>query len=134
MKSCTKCHQKKDLMEFYKNKPSRDGHLNKCKTCCKKYCQTEKDRANHKRFDQSEKGKARNKRFNICHPNRKKATHAVSNAIRAGRLPRPDSLLCHYCPVQAQEYHHWHGYEPEHWLDVIPVCIECHYKYKRKIA
>ena len=32
-KSCTKCHQIKQLIEFYKNKTSKDGYHTQCKTC-----------------------------------------------------------------------------------------------------
>ena len=104
----------------------------------KKYQKTEKGKARDKRYKQSEKGKATCqsalKRFYIRHPNEYKATGAVNNAIAAGKMPRPDTLFCHYCTKPAQQYHHWHGYEKEHWLDVVPVCIPCHVKCKRKIA
>jgi protein-arginine kinase activator protein McsA len=33
MKTCRKCGETKPLSEFYKNKESKDGHLNICKTC-----------------------------------------------------------------------------------------------------
>lgn len=146
MKYCIKCYQGKELTEFHKNKPSCDGHLNICKTCSNKYHknyrQTEKGRAYFKRYRQSEKGRiARriahrigDKRYSNLYPERRKARKAISNAIHAGRLPRPDTLQCHYCPAQAKEYHHHKGYEPEYWLDVVPVCIQCHQKCKKKIA
>jgi hypothetical protein len=46
----------------------------------------------------------------------------------AGLLPPAKTLLCVDCGAQAQEYHHHNGYEPEHLLDVIPVCRACHGK------
>ena len=99
-----------------------------------RYHQTEKGKAAHRRYRQSEKGKAAQKHFYTNHPNYLKAKSAVNNAIRDGKLPRPDTLLCHYCPKPAQQYHHWRGYEPEHWLDIVPVCKQCHHKCKKKIA
>ena len=33
MKTCRKCKETKPLTEFYKNKDSKDGHLNACKKC-----------------------------------------------------------------------------------------------------
>ena len=138
-KRCCHCKQSKPLNEFYRNKSSDDGHHYECKVCKnerdrvyrrsakgkavnRRYQQSEKGKAAYKRYNQTEKGKARQKRY----PNQIKATRAVNHAIRAGKLPRPDTFSCHYCPKPAQQYHHWHGYEKEHWLDVVPVCIDCH--------
>lgn len=93
-----------------------------------RYAATEKGKAARKCYRQSKEGKVITKRYHVRHPERDKAHHAVNHAIRAGRLLRPNTLQCHYCPAQAKQYHHWHGYEPEHWLDVVPVCIPCHNK------
>ena len=100
----------------------------------KHYRQTIKGKARRKsaakRYRQSEKGKVAHKRgeqqYKLNFPDRVKAQSVVNKAIQAGKLPRPNSLKCHYCPVQANQYHHWHGYAPEHWLDIIPVCVKCH--------
>lgn len=85
-----------------------------------------------KRYEQSTKGKEvklRNaKRYQIAHPEQNRARQVIRNAIRNGKMPRPDTLQCHYCPNKAKQYHHWHGYAPEHWLDVVPVCTKCHNK------
>ena len=100
----------------------------------KKYARTEKGKAARKRYAQSEKGKVNQKRFYVHHPNQIKAKKAVYYSIKIGRLPRPDTLFCHYCNHPAEHYHHWQGYEPEHWLDVVPACVECHKKEHRKVA
>lgn len=149
MKTCTKCKQNKPLTDFYKNSNNEDGHRFDCKAChsnsAKKYRQTEKGRnvrrenvrryrltkegrASRKHYIQSEKGKATLKRYYICHTESIKAVRAVFLAILSGKLFRPNTLLCCYCPKPAQQYHHWHGYAKEHWLDVIAVCIDCHRK------
>lgn len=110
-----------------------------------KYDKTEKGKARYKRYHQTEKFKIAHKRAVVRHrqtkkykitkkryfknnPKYKKATDAVGYAIRIGKLPRPDTLLCHYCPNPAQQYHHHKGYAPEHRLDVIPICKKCHRK------
>lgn len=140
MKTCSKCKETKSLSEFYKSRRSKDGRQGYCKSCVKAYQQRFKgkaaisDRVVQKAYHQNERGKAAMKRFYARNPNYRKATHAVYCAVRAGRLPRPDTLQCHYCPNPAQQYHHWHGYEPECWLDVVPACVECHTKEHRKIA
>ena len=117
------------------------------KAIYKRYRQSEKGRAYQKRYRQSEKGKVASRKhvmkyretekgkenhrqnaqiYYHHHPLRGKTHHAIGNAVATGKLPRPDSLPCHYCHKLAKEYHHWHGYEPEHWLDVVPVCLPCH--------
>ncbi len=142
MKICSTCKQTKSLSEFHKNKHCKDGHLCSCRICrgiyAANYQRTTKGKATQKRYEQTEKGKATRravlKRFYTRHPERKNATTIVSNAIRDGKLPRPDTLQCHYGNHPAQQYHHWHGYEKEYWLDVVPVCKDCHIKCRKKIA
>ena len=125
-KSCSKCKQIKSLTEFYKKHDNKDGHRNECKTCWLKYTQSEKGKATHKRHRQSEKYKVYQKRLKARHPERVKAHSAVNNTIAIGKLPRANTKLCHCCPKPAQQYQHYKGYKPEHWLDVVPVCIKCH--------
>lgn len=92
----------------------------------KRYENSEKGRATKKHYQQTEKYKDYQRLYRIAHPERHKISLTVSNAIRDGKLPRPGTLSCHYCGQKAEQYHHWHGYEPEHYLDVIPICHSCH--------
>ncbi|GEM_PF-1803579 len=95
-----------------------------------KYKQTPKGRAADAKYFKTPKGKATLRKAeakrNARNPNYPKAKHAVNHTITAGKLPRANTRRCYYCPEQAEQYHHWLGYEPEHWLDVVPVCVECH--------
>ena len=134
MKRCSKCKQMKSVSEFYVFKKGKDGFQSYCKACDKKYKQGEKSKSYQKRYFQSERGKLAIKRFNARHPNYVKAKNAVTHAVTTGKLPRSDTLQCYYCDKPAQQYHHWHGYEQEHWLDVVPACRECHTNIHRKIA
>lgn len=148
-KQCPRCKEIKTISEFSKDRTCTDSLDCYCKVCrnavVKQYQQTEKGKASIKRYAQSDKRKAYQKAYQkqyqrtekckttrkhyfIRHPEHRKARDAVSIAITVGRLPRLDTLLCHYCPKPAQQYHHWHGYAPEHWLDVVPVCRDCHSK------
>ncbi len=54
---------------------------------------------------------------------RTEASAAVGRAIERGELPEPKTLTCADCGSAAQVYDHYLGYDPEHWLDVQPVCI-----------
>jgi len=108
----------------------------KGKAALKRYRQSEKGKAALKRYEQTDKGRKnrsnQTKQFYIRHPDQSKARTAVNYAIRDGKLPRPDSLQCHYCPARAEQYHHHKGYAQEHWLDVIPACIKCHSSSREK--
>lgn len=54
-----------------------------------------------------------------------KARYAVSNALRDGKITRPNQCSdCHKNrKVQA---HHFLGYAPAHWLDIKWLCKKCH--------
>ena len=116
----------------------------------RKYQQTKKSKAYQKQFRQIEVGIATRKRasakfhktekhkkaykkYCIKNPEKRHAKNAVNYAVISGKLPRPDTLLCHYCPKPAQQYHHHKGYAKEHWLDVVPVCIRCHYNLHNQL-
>jgi len=107
----------------------------KCKATQKRYEQTDKCKAARKAYRQSEKGRAAQKRHDLKqkakYPEQIKARNAVNHAIAAGKLPHPDTLQCS-CGEQAKHYHHHKGYEPEHWLDVVPACLECHTKLRNQ--
>ena len=140
-KRCSKCKDIKSISEFHKYRKGKDRLQSYCKTCeaiyQTKYRKTAKGRTAHckanKKYNTSKKGKVADKSSNARRPNQIKAVNAVNHAITAEKLPRPNTLECYYCFEKARQYHH-PSYAPEHWLDVIPVCRECHYKCDRKIA
>lgn len=145
MKKCAKCKQIKPISEFSRHTGHKDGYQGWCKSCQRvyqrKYQKTERGKAvnrkSFKKYRRTNKGKDNDyrcaKRFRIRHPERRKAKAVVEYAVRVGKLPRVNTLQCHYCPKPAQQYHH-PSYAPEHWYDVIPVCIKCHTKIHWKIA
>lgn len=98
------------------------------------YSKSKKGKATRSRYNKSDANKASHKKYYSRYPEHYKAVYAVNNAIRAGELPRPDTKMCHYCSKPAQQYHHHKGYAPEHWLDVVPVCIPCHSIKTRKAS
>lgn len=97
----------------------------KGKNTKKRYEHSEKGKAAHTRYKQSVKGKDTAEQYHLSHPDWRKAHSAVRYAIKNRKLPPVNSLKC-ACGNQAAQYHHHKGYAPEHWLDVVPVCIKCH--------
>lgn len=60
------------------------------------------------------------------HPEKHRARTAVKAAMNRKDLPHARTQLCIQCGKQARDWHHHKGYAPEHWLDVIPLCLPCH--------
>jgi hypothetical protein len=54
------------------------------------------------------------------------ARRAVKTAIRRGDELPLTGTKCVDCGASAEHYHHFRGYEPEHWLWILPVCRKCH--------
>lgn len=154
-KTCFKCGELKCLTLYYKHAQMADGHLNKCKECTKKdvreYRVENLDKVmayDRNRPNKDERRESNNKRnlskYKNCeeyrvrvlqsrsehskrNPHKKYAANAVNNAIRDGKITRPDT--CTHCgdkgiPIEG---HHW-SYLEENWLDVIWLCIPCHGK------
>jgi hypothetical protein len=155
-KACTKCKEIKPLTDFYKAKRNIDGRKSWCKICeieysrqyqktpkgkdvARRYAASEKGKERMRKFDKSPKGRKKHSRYNRSekgraydklskkrHPLKTKARTAVNNAIKAGKLPLAKTLVCKSCGNPAEEYHHFNGYNPENWLVVEPMCIQCH--------
>jgi len=146
LKRCSQCKQWKSLSEFSRNKKESDGLRYSCKQCDreynnKKYASSEthrttlievakvwrknnKHKANQhqRKWLHSSKGRA----FLDRNKQRLRAKKVVSDATRKGLLPKVSTIKCKKCSEYAQEYHHYNGYEPQHYLDVIPLCRKCH--------
>jgi len=147
-KTCSKCKIEKPLSEFYRDKRATDGHWSCCKICNAEYARqyqqtptgqkvlrmayaryrkTQKGHQTQNRYKKTPKAKMRDGRYKSLHPERIKAKMAVANAIRRGKMAPAHKELCR-CGKQAEAHHHYLGYTPEHYLDVIPLCRQCHDK------
>jgi len=140
MKTCFKCGVEKPLSEFYEHKLMADGHLNKCKECTKRdvkmhrennpekvrACDRKRSKAKHRK----EYAAKRQVKYRESFPEKYKANNAVTNAIRDGRIDRPNHCeMCgHPCTPHA---HHW-SYLEEHMLEVEWLCVVCHMQLHHK--
>ena len=136
-KVCSNCRQWRSLVEYGSHRSVSDGLTCQCKTCRnaiqrmlgKRPDARQKNAAHMRRYRQTSNGRiACRKAGNngrIKRPNQMSAGSAVAHAIVMGRLPRASSCQCADCGIQAEQHHH-ESYEKEHWLDVIPLCRQCH--------
>jgi len=145
-KICFKCDEEKELSCFYPHSGMADGRLNKCKACTKKdvsenyrqnidhYTEYEKNRATlpHRvaardKYQKTDSGKvtgnrAKNK-WEIRNPIKKKASNTVNNAVRDGKLTKPD--VCEVCNLSAIKLN---GHHDDYALPLIVrwLCNKCH--------
>lgn len=102
----------------------------KGKACKKRYVASNTYKITIKRYYAGDKGKASRKRRQRTqeqnHPDRTRARRRVTMAVYRGSMPSAKTLRCVSCAKPAKEYHHYLGYAPEHWYNVIPLCLLCH--------
>lgn len=102
-----------------------------------RYKDTPRGKELYNRYPKTEKGKANShrqrKKYRRRYPDKYKAHDPVNKAVRAGNLPRVTTRQCN-CGKQARRYHHHNGYDEAHWLDVIPLCVKCHFAAHKKIS
>ncbi len=146
-KTCIKCKRNLPVTCFSKHKREKDGLQWWCKECVNEYDKTyvekpdaletkrlyrvsAKNKARQKRYYTSEKGLLAAKNNRERHVQERVARSEVYKAVLRGDMIKPDS--CAQCNEQRDgknkriEAHHYLGYEPEHWLDVIWLCTKCH--------
>lgn len=115
------------MKEWYQK--NRNNIIEKAKVYYKGHI--EKFAERYKRYSKTERGKKAastgQRNYIQNHPERKRAHGAINNAVRHGKMKPASDFICVHCyNKQAEHYHHYKGYDKEHWLDVIPVCATCH--------
>jgi hypothetical protein len=139
-KPCFKCGEIKPLSLFYKHSQMADGHVNKCKECNKLDVahNTRKNQEYYLEYDRARSKTTERKIAAVTYSAttrerwafRKKATSAVGNAIRDGKLVRP--CTCEYCGIQGDIEAHHSSYAEDMYLVVTWLCIMCHNLVHRK--
>lgn len=133
MKTCFKCNQTKPLSEFYRHKGMKDGHLGKCKKCATADVRRhrivserprEYDRERYRENPARREAAARRgKKLYRAHPEKTRARTALGNALRDGKIQRPDK--CEICQTETRLHGHHEDYsEP---LNVEWLCPKCHH-------
>ena len=58
---------------------------------------------------------------------KKQARRLVNDYIKLKLLQSPKDQRCYKCKgFPAQHYHHYLGYAKTNWLDIVPLCVQCH--------
>ncbi len=143
-----KCGAEKPLSAFYRHPKMKDGTVNKCKGCNKKENRTnrEKNRDYYLEYDRErsklphrleaakeyaktsrgkEVRKKSNENYKNTHPIKRKAHHAVNNAIRDGKLVKGS------CEVCGCEKVHGHYDDYSKPLEVRWLCPEHHAEWHK---
>ena len=112
-KPCIKCCNTLAIDDFYVHKAMADGHLNKCKSCCRAdaianrrsrleyYREYDRKRLSSERRKQ--KLVERQKRYRTANATKNAARSAVARAIRSGKLVRG---ACAVCGAREVDAHH----------------------------
>lgn len=82
--------------------------------------------ATAKIYNRSQAGKIAHARTKANNLVKVRARAAVNNAVQEGKILPASAYPCTGCRGRAIDYHHHLGYEPSHWLDVLPYCKRCH--------
>ena len=134
---CICCGKTKELeKDYYKHSLMSNGHLGKCKECCKNNTHINYRKnikhyvAYNKERQQEQERKSKKLKYQTnrrtLHPEKYKANCAVSNAIRDGRLKKQP---CEMCGNEKAQAHHKDYSKP---LDVTWLCFPCHLYRHRK--
>ena len=129
-KVCFKCGKRKKLEQFYKHPKMADGRVNKCKECNKKdvrenrkakidyYRAYDRDRGNRQTLEYR-------KRYAENNPIKYGARTMVNNAVRDGRLTKPNK--CQECGGKTRLHGHHDDYSKP--LQVRWLCPACHHQW-----
>lgn len=127
MKKCIKCLRVLPPSEFYKHKQMADGHLNKCKECCRTDAKENRvKRLDYYREYDRNRGNRQEPEYmrelREKYPKQYKAQNMLNNAIRDGRMVKRDR--CDKCGSGDSIHAHHDDYD--HPLDVRWLCAACH--------
>ena len=136
LKLCRTCNKHKPFPEFHKRKMSLDGLAAKCKKCQSDYDKARVDLPkrieSRKKYAQTEAGKTASskgkKAYIARNPIKRKAHHCVTNAVRDGKLSKPE--LCQQCDKSDRLHGHHDDYAKPY--EVRWLCSPCHIAWHKE--
>ncbi len=143
MKICIGCNEELELQAFYKHKDMKDGHLGRCKECCKEvnnanrrqrveyYRSYDRERSNLTKrvkarsvYAGSKEGREslkRGKKEWAARNKEKRSAHSIFwNGIKSGKVVKKPCEICGETKV------HGHHEDYKRPLDVIWLCDKHH--------
>ena len=112
-KACFRCSECKPMSEFYRHAAMADGHLNKCKACCRAYAIANRrakvdyyrayDRARTQTSGRRQWAAGSLRLYRSRNPLKNAARAAVKRAVKSGSLVRGP---CEVCGCDPAEAHH----------------------------
>ena len=135
-KECKVCRAMKPISEYYKHPKMADGHLGKCKECCRADALKNR-RSNQERYDEYDRSrknlphrkelrKATVARIRKENPEKYHAHNVVAGALRRGKLIKQP---CQVCGSEEVSAHHEDYSKP---LEVVWLCHTHHMERHRK--
>ena len=149
MKKCFKCKKIQPIKDFYKHPRTKDGHLNKCKSCTKEDCRPKNGK--HKRtcvicskgfrtnLEEIKRGGAKYcSRACFYKANAGKGNYAWKDeksyeAVHKWVYTELGSpKYCEHCKTTKAKVYHWSNKSGKYLVDVKDwqrLCVKCHSKY-----
>ena len=129
VKTCFKCNTVKSLDQFYRHPRMADEHLNKCKACTRadvrQHRNNPKFRPKVLAYDRARgcrQGPEYLAAYRDKFPEKQAAHNAINNAVRDGRIEKPDR--CSHCHEMGRVVGHHPDYSKP--LEVVWLCDPCH--------
>jgi hypothetical protein len=135
-KVCIRCGKLKPLSEYYKHKKMGDGHLNKCKSCCKEQAKKRHDDlSQNPEWVLSERKRSREKYHRLGYKENQKEVEKLypwKSTQEYKSLRRNFQIKNNIKLSEDIELHHW-SYKKEHMEDVFLIKRSNHKKLHAKI-
>lgn len=134
MKKCINCGKFKELECYYKHKQMSDGHLNKCKECCKSYaCVRESTlRTTNEQWAEKERKRGRDKYRRLEYRGKNKPSYEKKKETikrYSEKYPekiRAKNFTSHLKPkILGNQLHHW-SYNIGDEKSVIELSVSNH--------